>query len=375
MKILYHHRIASKDGQYVHVEELTNAFIEQGHQLTFVAPEFSKKTDFGDDGGIARKLKKILPQFFYELLELSYSALIAYKLIKSILKDRPDFIYERYNTYQPMGAIVAKLFKIPLCLEVNAPLVEERAKHSGLALFSFAKVIENFTWRSADFIFPVSKVLARSLILAGVKDHNIHVIHNGINDQLMNSIFTKKDDFSVGEITIGFTGFINPWHRLDLALDAIAAHKDKNIKLVCVGDGDIKNELEQQALRLGIRDKVLFTGLASRDEVFNYIETFDIALQPSVTAYASPLKMFEYLAASCIIVAPDSDNILEILNDDNSILFKKDDYYDFSEKLTFAIDHLNSLTSKRVKARETIYDKGFTWQLNAKKITDLVLNK
>ena len=30
MRILYQHRIASKDGQFVHVEELTNALIKQG---------------------------------------------------------------------------------------------------------------------------------------------------------------------------------------------------------------------------------------------------------------------------------------------------------------------------------------------------------
>ena len=41
MKILYHHRIASKDGMYVHVEELTNAMLEQGVDLHFVCPGFS----------------------------------------------------------------------------------------------------------------------------------------------------------------------------------------------------------------------------------------------------------------------------------------------------------------------------------------------
>ena len=73
MKILYHHRIASKDGQYVHVEELTNAFTDAGHSINFVAPEFNKSSDFGYEGGPAAKLKALLPRAVYELLELSYS--------------------------------------------------------------------------------------------------------------------------------------------------------------------------------------------------------------------------------------------------------------------------------------------------------------
>ena len=41
----------------------------------------------------------------------------------------------------------------------------------------------------------------------------------------------------------------------------------------------------------------------------------DIASQPRVTAYASPLKLFEYMATGRAIVAPASPNIREILED------------------------------------------------------------
>ena len=41
-RILYHHRIASKDGQYVHVEEIINALRKAGHQVFIVAPDRAK---------------------------------------------------------------------------------------------------------------------------------------------------------------------------------------------------------------------------------------------------------------------------------------------------------------------------------------------
>jgi glycosyltransferase involved in cell wall biosynthesis len=269
---------------------------------------------------------------------------------------------------------VAKLFKLPLLLEVNAPLVDEREKYSGLALKKLARVIENFTWRNADIVLPVSAVLGKIIENIGVNAKKIQVIHNGINAKALDREFALKETFDKDKITIGFVGFINPWHRLDLAIEAIADHKDKDIQLVCVGDGDIKPELEMQAKKLGIADKVTFTGLLTRSEVFKTIQTFDIALQPSVTAYASPLKLFEYLAASCLIIAPRSDNICEIISEQNAVLFKLDDYIDFSDKLTQVIENFEAYSSKRKLAREAINTHQFTWQANANRVVQLAQN-
>lgn len=371
MRILYHHRIASKDGQYVHVEELTNALLELGHTIDFVAPEFIKSSNFGYEGGPAAKLKDLLPQAIYELLELSYSLIIAAKLIRSILRNRPDFIYERYNLFQPAGVLISKLFNIPLLLEVNAPLADERRKYSGLKLERFAKFIEVLTWKNANLVLPVTQVLAAIIQSSGVDKKKIIVIHNGINEKLLKTVFQQKKIFSKDEITIGFVGFINPWHRLDLAIDAIAKHKNSDIHLICVGDGDIRSQLEQQAQNLELIDKVTFTGLVDRSEVFQHVKKFDIALQPSVTAYASPLKLFEYLAASCLIIAPATSNICEIVSENNALLFEPDNYDDFAAKLALAIEQHMDLIDLRINAYNVISERGFTWQKNAARVINL----
>ena len=114
MKILYHHRIASKDGQFVHIDEIVSALKELGHEVSVIGPDVAESGDFGHDGGFVTKLKKKLPKAVYELMELGYSAIAAFKLIKQIKKDRPDVIYERYNLYQPAGIVISKIFKIPL---------------------------------------------------------------------------------------------------------------------------------------------------------------------------------------------------------------------------------------------------------------------
>jgi len=371
MKILYHHRIASKDGMYVHVEELTNAMLEQGVDLHFVCPGFSHNAEFGSEGGFSAKLRARLPSAAYEVLELGYSLLIAIKLINAIIRFKPEVIYERYSLYQPAGVFVAKLFGIPLLLEVNAPLAEERKKHNRLRLYSLAKRIENYTWRNASWVLPVTNVLADYIRQSVAVEDRIRVVANGVNKKVFDRLPEVKVKAPGTEIVIGFTGFINPWHRLDLALEAMAAHKDKNIKFVCVGEGDVRKELVLQSERLGIADQVKFTGLVGRDKVFDYVSTFDIALQPAVTDYASPLKLFEYLAVGSLVIAPRTENILEVINDASAILFENDNLLDFSEKLSDAIANYNELYPIRVKAQQLIEGRGLTWQKNAERIVAL----
>lgn len=371
MKILYHHRIASKDGQFVHVEELTNALLEQGHELHFVAPQVNENADFGGDGGFVSKLKKALPKSLYEILELSYSAWVFIKLVVAILKFKPEVIYERYNLYQPAGVLAAKLFNIPLLLEINAPLAEERAKYSGLALQGFAKKIEDFTWRGATHCLPVTDVLADYMREADIPESRITVIHNGVRQQFIDEMMQHDINVNKQEIVIGFTGFIHPWHGMDKALEAIAEHKELPLRLICVGDGNILPDLQQQAERLGISEKVEFKGLVTRDKVLDFVKEFDIALQPDVTAYASPLKMFEYMAVGALIVAPKTSNIQEILSDDTALFFEKGDKADFKKALTTAITSYKVLDCKRRAVKQSVLDKQFVWQENARKVIDL----
>jgi glycosyltransferase involved in cell wall biosynthesis len=372
MKILYHHRIASKDGQFVHVEELTNAFIEQGHELKFIAPSLNENSDFGHDGGFVTKLKKLLPRALYELLELSYSLWIFIKLVIAIIQFKPEFIYERYNLYQPAGIWVSKLFKIPLILEVNAPLAYERKTYSGLSLVKFAKWIENYTWKNATHTLPVTNVLADHLRDADVKVENITVIHNGVQQQFIDEMLAKPINKNKPDIVIGFTGFIHPWHGLDKAIHAIAEHKELPLKLVCVGDGDILPELKALAKELDIADKIEFAGLVTRDKVLDYVEQFDIALQPDVTDYASPLKMFEYMAVGSVIIAPDTPNIREILTDETAHLFVKGSQESFIEQLNKAIENINELDESRINVKRSVISKRFVWQENAKRVVELI---
>ena len=94
---------------------------------------------------------------------------------------RPDLINERYNLFHLAGTWVAKLRRVPLLLEVNGPLAEERARFGGLAFPGPARKLEAYVWRSADKAMTVTGVLKSIVEQAGVPADWITVVPNGID--------------------------------------------------------------------------------------------------------------------------------------------------------------------------------------------------
>lgn len=374
MKILYHHRIASKDGQYVHVEELTRALAARGHELVFVAPKLTEQSDFGGDGGLVARLKRHLPKAFYELLELGYSLVAYWKLHRAVKRHRPDCLYERYNLYLPAGVWLKRRFGLPMLLEINAPLKDERARYDGLALPRLAEWSERFAWQGADMTLPVTRVLADRVAARGVPEARIQVIPNGIDWDKFRTLpdrnQAKAELGLAGRLVLGFTGFVRDWHGLDRVVALLTDAPERH--LLIVGDGPACNDLQTQAQRLGVADRLTITGVVGRDRVAGYVAAFDVALQPDVVAYASPLKLFEYLAMGCAIVAPDRPNIREVMvHDRNGWLFDADDPTGLPDAIRTLCDDAALRERLGEGARASVDDQGLTWARNAERVEAL----
>jgi glycosyltransferase involved in cell wall biosynthesis len=376
MKILYHHRIASKDGQFVHIEELTHSLRKRGHELVIVGPAVVDQDQFGGEGGLVAKLKRYLPKFVYELMEFGYAFVAYRKLVRAVREHRPDCLYERYNLYLPAGVWLKRRFGLPMLLEVNAPIFEERSKYHGIALPRFARWTETFAWRGADRVLPVTGVLARRVIDAGVPEHRIAVIPNGIDWSKFGMVPDRDEAKSrlglSGRVVLGFTGFMREWHGLERVVDLIAQHRHQPWHLLLVGEGPARASIEQRARELNVQDRVTLTGVVARDKVADYVAAFDVALQPDVVDYASPLKLFEYLALARAVVAPDKPNIREVLTHDvNALLFDAND----SGSFVAAIERLAGDEALRARlareARATVERDGYTWDRNAERVEQL----
>ncbi len=373
MKILYNHRVASKDGQYVHIEEINKAIKSLGHDIVMVAPKLSDEASFGSDSGLVSKLKQRLPKAVYEVLEFLYSFVAFFKVIYTILKTKPDVMYERYNLFFLGGIWAAKLCNIPLLLEVNSPLFEERDEYGGIALKRFARWTEYYAWRNADTVLPVTQVLANYIKKAGVPDSKIEVIPNGVELSRFNpALFNERKPELEGKCVVGFVGFCREWHHLDKVMRSLASQQRDDIIFLLVGDGPVLEELKQLAIELEFDKQFISTGLVKRENLPYWLSQIDIALQPAVTPWASPLKMIEYLAMGKAILADDSPNIKELLtHNQDSLLFPSGDINAMTESLIQMVDNPVLVQTLSANAKALISDKGLEWRNNAQRIITL----
>ena len=95
MRILYSHRIQSRDGQSVHVEELIGALRQLGHEVLVVGPGFYDKAEFGGESGLVSMIRSRLPRAVGELAELAYNVPAYWRLRMACRRFQPDLIYER----------------------------------------------------------------------------------------------------------------------------------------------------------------------------------------------------------------------------------------------------------------------------------------
>ena len=378
MKILYHHRTASKDGQAVHIEEMIASMRKLGHEVRVVAPAVGDEGQMGGEVGWVQRLRSHLPNAIYELMELAYTWVAYRRLRAAAVEFKPDVIYERYNLYLLAGLMLKKKLGIPLLLEVNAPLVQERSAHSGgLSLMRLARWAEGTAWRGADYVLPVTQVLGEHVRAYGVPAERIAVIPNGINEEHFAAApapeQAKAERGLSGKLVLGFTGFVREWHGVDRVIRWMASPAaPDNAHLLVVGDGPVRADLERLASELGIADRVTFTGVIHREQVPAWVASFDIALQPAVVAYASPLKLMEYLVMGKAVLAPRTPNLCEVLTDgDNAALFDENAPAAFEQALTRLCGDSALRQQLANGARASIIRLDLTWDGNARKAVRL----
>jgi len=218
--------------------------------------------------------------------------------------------------------------------------------------------------------------LADYIRAIGVNEDKIVVIPNGINEDKFLAPTSKPDILPdlTGKTVIGFVGFVREWHGLDRVLNIMAKLDDPTLFFLIIGDGPAVQTLKKQAEQLNLSQQIFISGIVQRDDMPDWLSQVDIALQPDVVAYASPLKMLEYLALGKAIIAPDTPNIRELLKDKyNALLFSTSSSPDFSECLTNILSNKTLSTQLAHNAALTIKEKNLTWLENAEKIVKLFI--
>jgi glycosyltransferase involved in cell wall biosynthesis len=246
-----------------------------------------------------------------------------------------------------------------------------------LKLHSLARRAQRLIWNTADCVLPVTRVLARAVAAYGVPASRIAVIPNGIN----RSRFSVEPDNSTSKralglsakILLGFVGFVRSWNAAQRIIDFVAEHSTEyDLHFLIVGDGPARIPLLKHARARNVAGRVTVTGVVPRDDVPGYIAAFDIAVLPGVTPYSSPLKLLEYMYFGRAVVAPDTENIREILTHEHDALLFDPAHPGAMGKALLRLCGDPGLRARiGAQARRTIDEKSLTWSHNATRVIEL----
>jgi glycosyltransferase involved in cell wall biosynthesis len=176
-------------------------------------------------------------------------------------------------------------------------------------------------------VIAVSDCVKNALIESGVDPKRIAVIYNSIlldmfrPDELLRKNARKEFGLRDDNIVVGMAGKLYKTKGVFDLLHAIGHLKLKypTIRLIFVGDGTRRRELELEAKRLSVEDKVVFTG--KRNDMRRMYAAMDIFTLPSTCDEAFGMVLIEAMAMGKPVVATTVGGIPEIIeNEVNGLL-------------------------------------------------------
>jgi len=310
--------------------------------------------------------------------------LIAGFRIRKIIKTfKPDIIHTHSEyTLGFLGHAMAKRLKVPYVhtmhtvweyyteYVVNIDLLEPAAR---AAMRTYTAIICN---KADKVITPTSKV--DDLLISYGVTKDITVIPTGIElDKFDAKYCTQKqlDDIRAelgiksNEKVLLYIGRIEKEKNIDELLvslqNYLQSHSD--IKLVLVGDGTARKELQKLAEELGIDKKVVFAGLRPWDKINLYYRIGDVFVGASISE-TQGLTYTEAMASGLPVIARE-DRCLEgiLTHGENGFLFSDTD------SLISAIETLMTDTQMRHRFSEKAVaaSQNFSSKVYAEKVLEV----
>lgn len=264
------------------------------------------------------------------------------RLVQLIKERNIDIIHTHGYKSDILGVIAAKKAGIK---SIVTPHGFENADDFKLRTFIW---LGCKSMKFADKVVPLSRQLCDDSRQHGVREDKLVYIQNGVDlSEVEEQRLLPKDVYD-NEKRIGFVGQMisrkNIFDILDIFNDLSTKHS--NLKLILLGDGDQRAELELYANKLTNNSKIEFLGF--RDDRLALLQSFDLFVMTS-TLEGIPRCLMEATAMGIPVAAYNIAGIDQLITHEKSGLLAKlgdkETLTQYWEKLLFDTDYANELTN------------------------------
>lgn len=310
---------------------------------------------FGTDGALAQKLKNqgirtIILRNLVKEISLFKDLITLFKLVKIFKEEKPDIIHLNSSKMSLLGSIAGRLTHVPKIIFTGHGWAfnEDRGHLQRKIIFWLHKL----TIRLCHITIAVSAETKKQISSGTPIDNKIIVLKNGIDNQnflekinARNELMKKLPaDLSLekrlwlGTISElhknkGLKYIIEAMHLLETESD----NTDDLPILIIIGEGDIREKLQQRINRYGLEKIVFLVGRV--EEAAKYLKAFDIFTLTSITE-ALPYVILEAGQAGLPIIASYVGGIPEIIDDiKNGILVRPREPEEIQKAINFLLSN------------------------------------
>ncbi|BAY15222.1 putative glycosyl transferase [Anabaenopsis circularis NIES-21] len=279
------------------------------------------------------------------------------KLYQELQRISPVLINAQFGLSGVLALPLARKLKIPLLVHfrgADATVKEEYARYASVNHWIYYRRREALK-REAQIFLAVSNFIKTKLIEQGFPEEKIITHYDGIN------ITKFQQDVSVTrEPVVLFVGRLTEKKGCEYLIKSMARVQSilPNTKLIIIGDGNLRSELEALAAKL--LSKYQFLGVQPSDVVKNWMNRAKVLAAPSVTAVQGdseglPTVVVEAQAMALPVVSTFHAGIPEaVINGETGFLVAERDVDGLAEYILALLKDNEKWQYFSVKAREHI---------------------
>jgi len=340
-------------------------------ELTLLVPkhwlQFNKMVNLEEQRGSSHRVLSVQPITWGFRKNSMRNVTHIYPNMKRILaKIEPDII-EIWE--EPFSAVSAHIIFVARRIVPQARIIFFSAQNILKKYPVPFSVFEKYTFKNSAHAFVMNDEVARVIKKKGYSK-GFDVLPLGVDPEIFckEDVFSLKKKLGIRDFVVGFIGKIAVQKGILVLIEA-ASQITENIQLLIIGNGDLKEKVEELVISSGLRQRTIIVDAVVHSQVPDYLNCMDVLVSPSITTPRLKEQfgrvLIEAMACQVPVIGSSSGQIPATIGE-AGLIFKEGNVIDLKGKIETLIKDRNLRALLGKNGRKRVLEN-FTWKTIAEK--------